>query len=438
MRVNEVEELLQISRANIRYYEKEGLLHPKRSSNGYRCYSDEDVAVLKEIIIFRKLGLSLAQIQDVQEGKVSVSEALSSNIQHLQEQIFELNGAMELCKCICADQRADTDFDREKYWTMLLAGERKGFRFMDLVNDYVSFEKRTLKSLGISGCAALFFVCAGRGLFSEFFLGQGFVFGFFYPFILFLIISALMFPIFLLSAKYKEVEIKEEAERGRRGIGWTLLKCVGMIFLLFFVTLGMLKLLDTFWFDQKVGKDALYVITGMPNFLYFFAGMYLWTVILWMYSKRGIFPMMGEEGIKAHLPEKVKRKVLCFSAAAYLAVVFIYGNWYTCVTEEGALVHHFIREKEYTWEDAAYYTLKADFDGVLKYTVRMKDGISVVCLGEAVSMGDFDEELVMILTGKFAEKGIPLIVDDWDKLMKRLKYEYWKDFTKKLRNLAGE
>ena len=225
MRVNEVEELLQISRANIRYYEKEGLLHPKRSSNGYRCYSDEDVAVLKEIIIFRKLGLSLAQIRDVQEGKVSVSEALSSNIQHLQEQIFELNGAVELCKCICADQRADTDFDREKYWTMLLAGEKKGFRFMDMVNDYVSFEKRTLKSLGISGCAALFFICAGRGFFSEIFLGQGFVFGFFYPFILFLIISALMFPIFLLSAKYKDVEIKEEPGRKRRGIGWTLLKC---------------------------------------------------------------------------------------------------------------------------------------------------------------------------------------------------------------------
>lgn len=438
MRVNEVEELLQISRANIRYYEKEGLLHPKRSSNGYRCYSDEDVAVLKEIIIFRKLGLSLAQIQDVQEGKVSVSEALSSNIQHLQEQIFELNGAMELCKCICADQRADTDFDREKYWTMLLAGERKGFRFMDMVNDYVSFEKRTLKSLGISGCAALFFVCAGRGFFSEFFLGQGFVFGFFYPFILFLIISALTFPLFLISAKYKDVDIKKEPGKGRTGFWWALFKFVGMIFLLFFVTLGMLVLLDRFWFAGKVEKDALYIISGMPNLLYFFTGMYLWTVVLWLYSKRGIFPMMGEEGIKAHLPEKVKRKVLCFSAAAYLAVVFIYGNWYSCVTEEGVLVHHFIREREYTWEDAAYYTLQSEFDGVLKYTVRMKDGTSVVCLGEAVSMGDFDEELVRILTGKFAEKGIPFIVDDWDKLMKSLKYEYWKDFAKKLRNLAGE
>lgn len=32
MRVNEVEELLQISRANIRFYEKEGLLHPKRAA----------------------------------------------------------------------------------------------------------------------------------------------------------------------------------------------------------------------------------------------------------------------------------------------------------------------------------------------------------------------------------------------------------------------
>lgn len=75
MRVNELEELLQIPRANIRYYEKEGLLHPKRSSNGYRCYSDEDLAVLKEIIIFRKLGLSLTEIRDVFGGKISVSNA---------------------------------------------------------------------------------------------------------------------------------------------------------------------------------------------------------------------------------------------------------------------------------------------------------------------------------------------------------------------------
>lgn len=440
MRVNELEELLQIPRANIRYYEKEGLLHPKRSSNGYRCYSEEDVAVLKEIIIFRKLGLSLTEIRDVFEGKVSVLDALSSNIQHLQEQIFELNGAVELCKCICADQRTDTDFDREKYWTMLLEGEKKGFRFMDMVNDYVSFEKRTLKSLGITGCAVLFLVCIARGVVSELFMGQGFVFGFFYPLILILSITVLTFPIFLISAKYKNVDIKEEPGKGRTGFWWALFKFAGMIFLLFFVTLGMLILLDRFWFVGKAEKDALYIISGMPNFLYFFTGMYLWIVILWMYSKRGIFPVMGEDGIgiKAHLPEKVKRKVLCFSVAAYLIVVFVYGNWYNCVTEEGVLVHHFFRERGYTWEDAAYYTLQAEFDGVLRYTVRMKDGTSVVCLGEAVSMGDFDEELVMILTGKFAEKGIPLIVDDWDKLMKGLKYEYWEEFAEGLRDLSGE
>lgn len=439
MRVNEVEELLQISRANIRFYEKEGLLHPKRSSNGYRCYSEEDVAVLKEIIIFRKLGLSLAEIRDVFEGKVSVLDALSSNTERLQEQIEELNGALEMCRCICKDQTADTEFDREKYWTMLLEGEKKGLKFMDMVNDYVAFEKRTLKSLGITGGAVLFLICLVRGLISEFFMGQGFVFGFFYPFLLYLCISAITFPIFLISEKYKDVEIEEEQGKGRRGFWWTLFKCAGMILLFLFVTIGMLKLLDQFWFSNKVPVDAFFIITGMPNLLYLFAGLYLWAVILWMYSKRGIFPpVMGEEGIKAHLPKKAKWKVLCFSVAAYLAVVVIYANWYSCVTEEGARVHRFFLEREYTWEDADYYTLEPCFDGVLRYTVRMKDGASIVCLGSAVTLENGDEELLRNLTVKFAEKGIPLKVKDWDKLMRRLKYDYWEEFAGELRKLAGE
>lgn len=48
MKINEIEELLQISRANVRFYEKEGLLHPKRGDNGYRDYSEEDIACLKK------------------------------------------------------------------------------------------------------------------------------------------------------------------------------------------------------------------------------------------------------------------------------------------------------------------------------------------------------------------------------------------------------
>ena len=48
MTVKELEEMLGISRANIRYYEKEGLLSPNRKENQYRDYSAQDVATLQK------------------------------------------------------------------------------------------------------------------------------------------------------------------------------------------------------------------------------------------------------------------------------------------------------------------------------------------------------------------------------------------------------
>ena len=60
LKINEVEALVGITKKNIRFYEAEGLLTPRRNSeNGYRDYGDEDVAVLRRIKLMRKLGLPL-------------------------------------------------------------------------------------------------------------------------------------------------------------------------------------------------------------------------------------------------------------------------------------------------------------------------------------------------------------------------------------------
>ena len=42
MTIKEMEELAGMPRANIRFYEAEGLLAPARNVNGYRDYSQED------------------------------------------------------------------------------------------------------------------------------------------------------------------------------------------------------------------------------------------------------------------------------------------------------------------------------------------------------------------------------------------------------------
>ncbi len=49
MKINQVEQLVGITKGNIRFYEKEGLLTPGRNNdNGYRDYSDADVVWLKK------------------------------------------------------------------------------------------------------------------------------------------------------------------------------------------------------------------------------------------------------------------------------------------------------------------------------------------------------------------------------------------------------
>ena len=51
MTIKEIETRSGMTRANIRFYEAEGLLSPERCENGYRDYSEEDLKVLKRIIM---------------------------------------------------------------------------------------------------------------------------------------------------------------------------------------------------------------------------------------------------------------------------------------------------------------------------------------------------------------------------------------------------
>ena len=49
----------------IRYYEKEGLLHPKRLENGYRYYDEDCANELKMLIVLKQLGFTLSEILEL-------------------------------------------------------------------------------------------------------------------------------------------------------------------------------------------------------------------------------------------------------------------------------------------------------------------------------------------------------------------------------------
>ncbi len=69
MQLNEVSRQLNLSKRAIKFYEEKGLLQVEKSPNGYRNYTDENVRTLKEISLYRKLGISLADIRSLLSGK---------------------------------------------------------------------------------------------------------------------------------------------------------------------------------------------------------------------------------------------------------------------------------------------------------------------------------------------------------------------------------
>ena len=77
MNTKQAEELTGMSRQNIRYYERMGLLEPARDdSNAYRDYSEEDIRRLKLIRMLRMLDMPLKEIQDVINENVSLKESV--------------------------------------------------------------------------------------------------------------------------------------------------------------------------------------------------------------------------------------------------------------------------------------------------------------------------------------------------------------------------
>lgn len=69
MQINDVAKQVGLSKRAIKFYEEKGLLKVSKDDNGYRNYSEEDIRVLKEISVYRKLGIHIADIKKLLSGE---------------------------------------------------------------------------------------------------------------------------------------------------------------------------------------------------------------------------------------------------------------------------------------------------------------------------------------------------------------------------------
>lgn len=97
MTIKEVEALTGIPKPNIRFYEKEGLLTPDRSSNNYRTYGDGEVERLRRIRILRLMGFTVAQIRLMMEQPGQTRPLMEARADEIRREMAELDAVYRLC-----------------------------------------------------------------------------------------------------------------------------------------------------------------------------------------------------------------------------------------------------------------------------------------------------------------------------------------------------
>lgn len=140
MTIKEAERITGITSQNIRYYEKQGLLNPARKAeNSYREYSEEDIRRIRQIKLFRKLGMPIGDIKRLLEGTVSLEDAIAAQICRLQSEKETVLAALKFCGKIQETQLAE--MDEERYLEQMSEEEEKGSVFVQFVDDYLRVMK---------------------------------------------------------------------------------------------------------------------------------------------------------------------------------------------------------------------------------------------------------------------------------------------------------
>lgn len=133
MKINEVEQAVGITKKNIRFYEQQGLLNPSRNaSNGYRDYTGEDVNVLRQIKLLRKLGIPIEDIKKLQNNYLTLGDCLRRHLISLERESKNLESIQKFCHRLIAEDVSFETLNVEQLLIDMNNMEEEGTRFMNI------------------------------------------------------------------------------------------------------------------------------------------------------------------------------------------------------------------------------------------------------------------------------------------------------------------
>ena len=91
MTTHEVEEMLDITKKTLIYYENEGLVKPLRDNNNYRCYNQDDVSKIKFILLLREMDVTIEEIKQIINKKKSIRDVLENKKDLIKQRQLDLD-----------------------------------------------------------------------------------------------------------------------------------------------------------------------------------------------------------------------------------------------------------------------------------------------------------------------------------------------------------
>lgn len=98
--VGQFARLTGVSVRTLHHYEEQGLLFPQRSANGYRIYGEDEEDRLQQVLLYREMGLRLADIRKIlDDPSFDRRNALARHLEELQAR------AARIERLICSVKR---------------------------------------------------------------------------------------------------------------------------------------------------------------------------------------------------------------------------------------------------------------------------------------------------------------------------------------------
>ena len=135
MTTHEVEEMLGITKQSLIYYEKEGLIHPKRNENNYRNYMQKDINILKTILLLRSMEVSIDDIKLIFNNKLSIREAPESKKEFISNSKKKLEDIDKKINDYMKRRRVKVSFDNQTL------DQWKGYDTLYLNDDHIKYNE---------------------------------------------------------------------------------------------------------------------------------------------------------------------------------------------------------------------------------------------------------------------------------------------------------